>query len=44
MLCIMPDIFESSFQVYADWKRQTGTEWPCLTQAEETALVKNGYN
>ena len=25
MLCIMPDDFTESFQVYADWKRQSGT-------------------
>jgi hypothetical protein len=24
LLCIMPDIFVSSFQIYADWKRQSG--------------------
>ena len=24
LLCIMPDIFVNSFQVYADWKRQSG--------------------
>jgi hypothetical protein len=24
LLCIMPDIFVASFQVYADWKRQSG--------------------
>jgi hypothetical protein len=26
MLCIMPDDFEASFQDYADWKRQSGTD------------------
>jgi len=26
MLCIMPDEFETSFQVYADWKRQSGVD------------------
>ena len=26
MLCIMPDDFDESFQVYADWNRQTGTD------------------
>ncbi len=26
MLCIMPDDFTASFQVYADWKRQSGTD------------------
>jgi len=26
MLCIMPDEFTESFQVYADWKRQSGTD------------------
>ena len=26
MLCIMPDEFAASFQVYADWKRQSGTD------------------
>lgn len=26
MLCIMDDLFEESFQVYADWKRQSGTD------------------
>lgn len=26
MLCIMPDEFTTSFQVYADWKRQSGTD------------------
>ncbi len=26
MLCIMPDEFEESFQIYADWKRQSGTD------------------
>jgi len=26
MLCIMPDEFVESFQVYADWKRQSGTD------------------
>ena len=26
MLCIMPDIFPAGFQVYADWKRQSGTD------------------
>ena len=26
MLCIMPDEFTASFQVYADWKRQSGTD------------------
>jgi hypothetical protein len=26
ILCIMPDIFAESFQVYADWKRQSGTD------------------
>jgi hypothetical protein len=26
ILCIMPDEFVASFQVYADWKRQSGTD------------------
>jgi len=26
MLCIMPDEFETSFQTYADWKRESGTD------------------
>ncbi|MBI9036380.1 MAG: hypothetical protein JEZ03_18110, partial [Bacteroidales bacterium] len=26
MLCIMPDIFPDSFQIYADWNRQSGTD------------------
>jgi len=26
MLCIMPDEFTESFQIYADWKRQSGTD------------------
>ncbi len=26
MLCIMPDALAASFQVYADWKRQSGTD------------------
>jgi hypothetical protein len=26
MLCIMPDAFVSDFQVYADWKRQSGID------------------
>jgi hypothetical protein len=26
MLCIMPDEFFNSFQVYADWKRESGTD------------------
>lgn len=26
MLCIMPDAFTASFQIYADWKRQSGTD------------------
>ncbi|NCA85945.1 MAG: T9SS type A sorting domain-containing protein [Clostridia bacterium] len=26
MLCIMPDEFTTSFQVFADWKRQSGTD------------------
>ena len=26
MLCIMPDMFVESFQAYADWKRQSGTD------------------
>ncbi len=26
MLCIMPDNFYSSFQIYADWKKQSGTD------------------
>ncbi len=26
MLCIMPDIFPASFQIYADWKRQSGID------------------
>ncbi|RLD59340.1 MAG: hypothetical protein DRJ05_06555, partial [Bacteroidetes bacterium] len=26
MLCIMPDEFKESFQTYADWKRQSGTD------------------
>jgi len=26
MLCIMPDAFTTSFQVYADWKRRSGTD------------------
>lgn len=26
MLCIMPDEFTASFQVFADWKRQSGTD------------------
>jgi hypothetical protein len=26
MLCIMPDEFATSFQTYADWKRQSGTD------------------
>ena len=26
MLCIMPDEFTESFQVYADWKRESGTD------------------
>ncbi len=26
MLCIMPDEFVASFQIYADWKRESGTD------------------
>jgi len=26
MLCIMPDMFTASFQIYADWKRESGTD------------------
>ncbi len=26
MLCIMPDIFYASFQIYANWKRESGTD------------------
>ena len=26
VLCIMPDMFTESFQIYADWKRQSGTD------------------
>lgn len=26
ILCIMPDVFVASFQVYADWKRQSGID------------------
>jgi len=26
ILCIMPDMFVESFQIYADWKRQSGTD------------------
>ena len=26
VLCIMPDMFVESFQVYADWKRKSGTD------------------
>ncbi len=26
MLCIMPDIFSASFQVYANWKRESGID------------------
>jgi hypothetical protein len=26
MLCIMPDEFITSFQIYADWKRQSGID------------------
>lgn len=26
ILCIMPDEFVNSFQIYADWKRQSGTD------------------
>jgi hypothetical protein len=26
MLCIMPDEFQESFQIYANWKRQSGTD------------------
>ena len=26
ILCIMPDEFVASFQIYADWKRQSGTD------------------
>jgi hypothetical protein len=26
MLCIMPDEFTTSFQIFADWKRQSGTD------------------
>nr|NQU91660.1 T9SS type A sorting domain-containing protein [Bacteroidota bacterium] len=26
ILCIMPDEFTASFQIYADWKRQSGTD------------------
>ncbi|HZK06756.1 MAG TPA: C25 family cysteine peptidase [Bacteroidales bacterium] len=26
MLCIMPDEFVASFQIYAEWKRQSGTD------------------
>jgi hypothetical protein len=26
ILCIMPDLYAESFQIYADWKRQSGTD------------------
>ena len=26
MLCIMPDEYVTSFQTYADWKRQSGID------------------
>ncbi|MEA3443667.1 MAG: C25 family cysteine peptidase [Bacteroidota bacterium] len=47
MLCIMPDIFENSFQQYADWKRQSGIDIHVTTfsdiyaNANNPALIKN---
>jgi hypothetical protein len=41
MLCIMPDEFEASFQVYADWKRQSGTDIHISTFTDIGANASN---
>ena len=41
MLCIMPDEFETSFQVYADWKRKTGIDIHITTFTDISANSGN---
>ena len=41
MLCIMPDEFAASFQVYADWKHKTGTYIHITKFSEIGASVNN---
>jgi hypothetical protein len=41
MLCIMPDEFVESFQTYADWNRQTGTD---IHITPFSAIGANGNN
>lgn len=41
MLCIMPDEYETSFQVYADWKRQSGVDIHVTTFSDIGATATN---
>ena len=41
ILCIMPDEFYNSFQIYADWKRQSGTD---VHISKFTDIGANGTN
>jgi hypothetical protein len=41
MLCIMPDVFVESFQVYADWKRQSGIDIHITTFSDIGATASN---
>ena len=41
MLCIMPDEFIESFQVYADWKRESGTD---IHVTKFSDIGANAYN
>jgi hypothetical protein len=41
MLCIMPDNFVNSFQVYADWKRQSGIDIHITKFSDINATASN---
>ena len=41
MLCIMDDMFEESFQIYADWKRESGTDIHVTTFSDIGANSSN---
>ncbi len=43
MLCIMPDEFVESFQTYADWNRQTGTDVH-ITKFSDIGATANNPN